>query len=319
MEKIQEKELIMYPEKWEEGKPVVSIVAICHNHAPYVIETLESIRQQTYPNIELIVINNLKDECEQLINDWILSTKVRCIFLQNTEPYNVSKNCNSGLSLLNGEFVQLISCDDVLLNDKISYQTNILEKNRNIAVAHGDSQEIDEKGNFLNIVSQNLKQDVAQNLFAKIFCDGLTINTPTALMRRKCIVESGGYNEQFEVEDFPMWLHLSKKWDFFYSKKVFVMRRVLKSSLSRSIPNFKYSRENAIKLHADHYLYNKAIRNQQLQKVLREARYGELSKSYKSLVSNIKLIFHIKFLKAVAWLFYRSFLQILGKNTTQLK
>jgi hypothetical protein len=69
----------MYPEKWEEGKPLVTIIAVCHNHAPYVVETLESIMLQTYANIELI-INNLKDECENIIQRSGFSTKGQWLY-----------------------------------------------------------------------------------------------------------------------------------------------------------------------------------------------------------------------------------------------
>src|SRR6185312_5660911 len=98
--------------------PSVSIIAICHKHAAYVIETLDSIRNQTNSNIELIIINNVKDECEKIITDWTQKYQVNYLFIQNEQPKTVTKNCNIGLAYCTGKYFQVISCDDVLLPQK---------------------------------------------------------------------------------------------------------------------------------------------------------------------------------------------------------
>src|SRR6185437_10294181 len=127
--------------------PLVSIFAVCHKHALYVIETLDSIHKQTYPNIELIIINNLKDDCEEIINDWIQKQQVDCLFLQNGKPKTVTQNCNIGLAHCNGKYFQLISCDDVLFPQKIEKQVNLFETlDEKYACVYSDVNYMDENG-----------------------------------------------------------------------------------------------------------------------------------------------------------------------------
>ena len=54
------------------NKPLVSIIALCYNHASYLEETLDSIIEQTYPNIQLIILDDCSsDNSVELINAWI--------------------------------------------------------------------------------------------------------------------------------------------------------------------------------------------------------------------------------------------------------
>ena len=102
--------------------PLISVIAVCHNHGPYVIQTLDSIRNQTYPNIELIIINNRKDECEGIIRNWIAEQNVKCTFIQNEQAKSITANLNYGLNHVSGVYFQGISCDDVLIKEKIEGQ-----------------------------------------------------------------------------------------------------------------------------------------------------------------------------------------------------
>lgn len=234
--------------------PLVSIVAICHKHAPYVIETLDSIKNQSYPNIELIIINNLKDDCEGIIQDWIKLNAIECTFIQNTSPLNVSENTNLGLKTLNGVFFQIISCDDVLVKDKIAYQVAIFTKNQDIALVAGNTQEIDADSKPLYKIISKVKEG-KYNYFKEIFVNGYKINTPTVLISVEKVRQVGGYHDEISVEDFQMWLKLSEKFPIYLSKKILVNRRFLPTSLSRDSNFLKINRIRALKLFKENPFY----------------------------------------------------------------
>lgn len=237
--------------------PLVSVVAICHNHAAFVIETLESIINQTYPHIQLIIINNKKDECEQLIANWITANSIQCEFIQNEKILNISENCNLGLSHANGKYIQLISCDDVLIQDKIESQVALFKKHPNIAVVAGNTEEIDANGKFLYNIIAKIKEG-EYYYFKEIFVNGFKINTPTALISTEKAKLVGGYNEKIEVEDFQMWLKLSERYPIYISKKIVVKRRFLPSSLSRNRNFLKLNRIKSLKLFKNSNLFEAA-------------------------------------------------------------
>ncbi len=65
-------------------EPIISIIAICFNHEKYVIETLDSIRNQTYKKIEVLIIDNgSSDNSVALIKNWIKEHNFKCTFIQN--------------------------------------------------------------------------------------------------------------------------------------------------------------------------------------------------------------------------------------------
>lgn len=222
------------------NNPKVSIVAISHNHSKYIIETLNSIKNQTYPTIELIIINNLKDESEALINNWIEENKDFDVqFIQNDIPVLLLENSNKGLARVTGDYYQLLSCDDILLPHKIESQLEIFENNA-ISCVFSEVQLIDENSNPLN--NSNLYQNY-NDLQERILSDetitsklsrGSYLKAPTVLLKTKDVKTLGGYDEKYYMEDYPLWLKLASKGHrFYYQNSKTVQYRVLPASHSR--------------------------------------------------------------------------------------
>ena len=133
--------------------PLVSIIAICHKHSKFILDTLNSIKNQTYQNIELIIVNNVKDECENIILNWIDENDFinPPIFIQNDEIKTITQNCNLGLNTCTGVYYQPLACDDILVLNKIEVQVaqfKILDDR--YACVNGNSLDINEEGELLS-------------------------------------------------------------------------------------------------------------------------------------------------------------------------
>jgi glycosyltransferase involved in cell wall biosynthesis len=233
-------------------KPLVTITAICHNHAPYVIETLESIRNQTYKNIELIIINNLKDNCRQIIEDWITTNGIKCRFIQNEQPLTISQNFNLALSFTNGKYFQTISCDDILMTSKIEKQVNFFEAlDNNYAVVYGDELRINEYGDRIGeetLFQERLRKynlaTLAKGNLISFFSEVAFLSAPSLLYKTEILRKMNGFDEDFFIEDWPLFLKLSKHGYYFdYIDEVVVKYRILSSSLSHS-RNWHYHLEH---------------------------------------------------------------------------
>lgn len=118
--------------------PLVSIVIPCYNAEVMISRCLNSCFQQTYPNIEIIVVdNNSTDNSTDVVRH-----------LANTVPHRfVVTNCyqqgpnsarNHGFSFTKGDYIQWLDADDELAPTKIAWQVSALEKNRNYEIAYGD-------------------------------------------------------------------------------------------------------------------------------------------------------------------------------------
>jgi len=233
-------------------KPLVTVTAICHNHALYVIETLESIRNQAYKNIELIIINNLEDNCKQIIEDWIQANSIQCKFIQNEKPLTISKNFNLGLSFANGKYFQTISCDDILMAAKIEKQVKLFETlGNNYAVVYGDEIRINEYG--VTIGEETLFQErlrkyhlttLPKRNLISFFSEVAFLSAPSILYKTQILRKMNGCDEDFFIEDWPLFLKLSKHGYYFdYIDEVVVKYRILSSSLS-NFRNWRYHLEH---------------------------------------------------------------------------
>lgn len=118
------------------SNPLVSVRVLTYNSGEYILETLESIKAQTYSNIELIVSDDCStDDTVQKIQSWIDENATRFVgvtFLISEKNTGVSANYNRSLKPCKGEWIKGIAGDDLML-------PNCIEDNVNYVLAHPDA------------------------------------------------------------------------------------------------------------------------------------------------------------------------------------
>ncbi len=222
-----------------DSNPLVTVVAPCYNHSKFVEEALNSVINQTYKKIQLIIIDDYsKDKSAEIIDKWIKKNNVECLFIKHTENYGLCRTLNEVLNFVEGKYIQFFACDDVLMVDKIERHVKLLaDSAENTALVCSNFCEINEKSEIISIryFSEQFKFPI--DPFIAILKGNsehlITIHSPTVLIKRELILEMGGYDESLTQEDFYMWLILTKKYKVLYDKNVLVKYRVLQTSLSR--------------------------------------------------------------------------------------
>lgn len=225
--------------------PVVSFIAVCYNHAPYVEETLDSIKNQSYKNIELIIVDsNSVDNSVEVIQGWIDRNRFDCAFIRQTMPRNMCQNLNEGLAIASGEYYQGLSCDDVLKPDKVLLQVQEFVKDNSLGLIYSDVEVIDESSNV--IVDSFLKKfnnrqtPQGDDVFVRLL-SGNFIPAMSVLSRTSFYKEIGMYDESLWYEDWDMWLRLSQRYQVKYLPIISASYRRLESSLFRT-RSIKYYR-----------------------------------------------------------------------------
>ena len=223
--------------------PLVTIIAICHNHKPYVAETLDSIRNQSYPNIQCIIVNNLADDgCKEVIENWLEKHQYDALFIQNETPLSLPKNLNMALKHTKGKYFQAISCDDVLYNNKIESQINLFENsNENVSCVYSDMKLINSQGGTLNTtIFQRYGQDdfdiiQTEEGLKKMLGYRCIIPAPSILLKTAVIKNLGGYDVQYDAEDWPLYFKLLRYgYGFKGFKSPLVKYRILETSLAKT-------------------------------------------------------------------------------------
>ena len=219
--------------------PLVSIVALCYNHDAFVEEALDSILAQTYPNIELIIIDDASaDKSVSIINNWIGKNNPACNFIVHKNNQGTCKTLNESLKLVNGKYFQGFACDDIMMPTKIEEQVRFLENNTDYIAVCSNAEVVDK--NSKTIKKQHFNDDFVFPEPGKVFDAVLNghqnhwqvVHSPTVLMRTEVFGFVGYYPEDILQEDFYMWLRISSRFKIGYAPAITMKYRQHGKSLS---------------------------------------------------------------------------------------
>ena len=137
---------------------LVSVVMPVYNASPFLREAIDSILNQTYPLIELIVINDGSNDAGKTENI-ILSygNKVKYIKKENG---GVASAINMGIAYANGEFIARMDADDISLPTRIELQVKYMQNHPDIGVCGTRYKRIDNLGRIQSIVELPLEHEV---------------------------------------------------------------------------------------------------------------------------------------------------------------
>lgn len=243
----------------DKKSPIVSIVIPCYNHAQFVQETIQSVIDQDYENIELIIIDDgSKDNSVDVIKEMIFACEARFTrFEFRCRPNKgLCATLNEALEWCAGEYLSCIASDDLMLPDKTSYQVQYLEKNINTIGVFGGVMLIDDATRAKKV---RLKKTRKYN-FNDIFTYKHHLPAPTQMLRLAAVKSAGGYREDLIIEDWSMWLFLTEKGGTLdYVKKVFSIYRRHEGNLSGRFELMSKGRAQVVNLFKEKPFYEKSL------------------------------------------------------------
>ena len=232
------------------NSPLVSIIVLCYNSADYVIETLESAKNQTYQNIELIISDDgSSDDTIDLCKKWLRSNDGKFVHSEIiAAPSNtgIPANCNRGLYASSGEWIKLIAGDDALLKECIETNVNYIVTYKEVKFLQTISNLYDKaflKENFISKLPQIKNPDFFEQSGEdqyKMLLNKNYIAAPSVFMHKDSVLSMGGFDEDFRYfEDITLWLEVTKNGEKFYflEKETVNYRKHLNTSEKASKPH----------------------------------------------------------------------------------
>ena len=183
-------------------KPLVSVIMSVYNEKEeWLEESIKSLINQTYRNLEIILIldNPENKQLKNIINRYKeIDSRIRVII--NDRNIGLIKSLNKGIEISKGEYIARLDADDISYLDRIEYQLNYMLKNR-IDLLGGFVDFIDENGNELNI---NYKLPYKTNHIKKFVKYINPVNHPTYLVKRDVYLNKNinGYRNVPYAEDY---------------------------------------------------------------------------------------------------------------------
>ncbi len=210
--------------------PLISVVVASYNMGQYVCQAVDSILNQEYPNLEVIVVNDgSSDDTWERLEKYADLPQVRIIHQENGGQ-TVAKN--RGLQESRGDYVGFCDADNYWLPGKLSKQMSLFEKLDKPGVIYGDLQLIDGDGNFLETPSvKRYSGRITGQLLRNNF---VTFNT--TLIPRAILDDVGFFDEKLRMGiDYDLWLRISVAYDFYYLPEKLVAYRIWGGQMSKRL------------------------------------------------------------------------------------
>ena len=192
--------------KFVEHKKLVSIVLPTYNGSKYISQSIESCLNQSYQNIELIIVNDASTDSTRKI---IFScADPRIIYAENHLNVGLANSLNNGFAKSNGSYLTWTSDDNYYAPNAIETMVNVLENKKGVDFVYANYYRLYEKENKKELFKVRPPKDLnIDNYIGSCF-----------LYRRKVYNKIGDYNpETFLVEDYEYWLRVRK---YFRMKKI---------------------------------------------------------------------------------------------------
>lgn len=187
---------------------LASVIVPSYNKAPFVEATLDSIANQTYPQLEIVIVDDASsDDSVERIRAWSTRSKRPVQLSVHATNKGVCATLNDGLRVAQGEFVAALAADDLYLPHKIASHVALLRSYPTASMVYGDARMEDVGGRVLapHAPGRNRSGDLFMELLAGNF-----ITAAAVTMRGSSLDSVGLYDESLPYEDYDMWLRMAK-------------------------------------------------------------------------------------------------------------
>lgn len=215
-----------------------SLVSICipvYNGAEHLGETIESVLSQTYKTLEIIVLdNNSKDETNAIVSQYVQRDE-RIKLYKNDETVEMGNNWNNCVDYATGDYIMLLSADDLLLPKFVETAINTFDKN-NIDVFSSNhilfNQQMQRERRIT--LKEKIYQDYTSLILLKNpFSINFTLFSKDAIAQMK-LLNKGKLFKSYYTCDYDLWIRSSNHLKIYFSNKILGKYRLHDSNLSNN-------------------------------------------------------------------------------------
>jgi glycosyltransferase involved in cell wall biosynthesis len=216
------------------SNPLVSVVIPSFNYARYLTETIDSALAQSYPHIEVLVVDDgSSDDSLSVLARY--GDRIR-YFSQERLGASVARN--RGIAEARGEFIALLDSDDAWHPDKIAKQLVLFESAR-VGLVYSGLKYIDADGNRLGESIDGLAGDVLLDL-CLFTPPGVLITGSSALVRKTCFDHVGLFDPAISSSsDWDMWRRLACQFDFAIVREPLTSYRLHNASMRHDVRGYE--------------------------------------------------------------------------------
>jgi glycosyltransferase involved in cell wall biosynthesis len=185
--------------------PLVSIVTPSYNQGAYIEETIRSVLNQSYPDIEYIIIDALStDNTPHILDKYENNPRVSRIIREKDKGQ--ADAIEKGFRMARGEIVGWINSDDILVEDVVEKSVQHFMANDRVGLTYGDIVFIDGQGK--NIKTKQPHPELSSEYLLNTDYD---VNQPGSFYRKSAVESAGYLNHDLNFcMDLDLWLGILK-------------------------------------------------------------------------------------------------------------
>lgn len=203
---------------------LVSIIMPSYNTGQYIAESIQSVRNQTYTNWELIIVDDCStDNTDESVAPYLSDRRI--CFIKNEKNSGAAVSRNRALREAKGRWVAFLDSDDLWMPEKLEKQVEFMEKN-NLHFSYTAYEEIDERSEPVNVVVKGPGRVKKLGMYAYCWPGCLTV------MYDRNVVGLIQIEDIKKNNDYAMWLKVCKKADCYFFPMVLARYRKRTGSIS---------------------------------------------------------------------------------------
>jgi glycosyltransferase involved in cell wall biosynthesis len=211
--------------------PLVSVVIPTYNRAGLLKRAVKSVLNQTYSNFELIIVDDCSTDDTETVAKSFRDSRIR--YIRHKKNQGAPAARNNGILASKAQYIAFQDSDDEWLPTKLEKQVNSFSfAPHDLGVVYTSFWLIDQ-GKKTLIPAPDIKKTegkIYTELLKKNF-----VNTPTALVRKECFEKVGMFENIPRLQDWELWLRLSKHYHFKHLNEPLVIAHRQPDSISRNI------------------------------------------------------------------------------------
>jgi glycosyltransferase involved in cell wall biosynthesis len=221
---------------------LVTVICTCFNHERFVVASMQSVLNQNYNQIQLIVVDDFSSDNSVFAIEDFIKNHPEIIFIKNKSNLGITKSFNNAMTFAKGSYFIDLAADDVLLQNCVASQWKTFNNSsyKNLAIVYGNAELISENESHLSYyfdVDKDFKmisKKKSGNLYSEIISMNTIICSVSALYKKSVFDLLGGYDETLDYEDFDYWIRVSRNYDIEFVDEILVQKRILTTSLHSS-------------------------------------------------------------------------------------
>lgn len=210
--------------------PTISVIVPAYNAEKTILETIQSIQQQTLSDFELIVIDDgSTDKTVELLST-IADPRLK-VFSYENGGLPVARN--RGIERATGEYLSFIDADDLWTPDKLETQLAALQAHPDAGVAYSWTAFIDENSQYLYARDP---MPFEGNVYSNILIENFISSGSNILVQRKLVAAAGWFDPALKsAEDWDYYIRLAARAPFVLVPKYQILYRRSSQSMTSKV------------------------------------------------------------------------------------